>query len=343
MSTLGISDPTILEGVESYCDNYESGFGEVMTLFSNDSTILEEVSIDYDENKVKEEYGVTPVQLIQVKGLMGDTSDNIPGVPGVGEKTALKLVKEYKNIDNMYKELEAGTSDIKGTLKTKLENNKDSALMSRTLGTILLDAPLGIEIEDLRKQEWNMEAVTNKFKELQFNRFIERFNLNGLGTAKKETKLEDLFKVKELNIEDKKAISEEIKSIEKKWKDIKNKFDNYKSNKPCILLKANNIVQKMIIDLPEDSIKKITVNDKKEYEKIVEIKSRSFKRKFPAPRLVERIFLRLSKRRAKCLRYAVVLQKPHLGSHRPARDRDIHPQAALFSQPQRPERGLELG
>ena len=75
---------------------------------------------DYDENKVKEEYGVTPVQLIQVKGLMGDTSDNIPGVPGVGEKTALKLVKEYKNIDNIYKELEAGTSDIKGTLKTKL-------------------------------------------------------------------------------------------------------------------------------------------------------------------------------------------------------------------------------
>ena len=68
-------------------------------------------------------------------------------------------------------------------------------------------------------------------------------------------------------------IIEEIKSIEKKWNDIKNKFDNYKSNKPCILLKANNIVQKMIIDLPEDSIKKITVNDKKEYEKIVEIKN----------------------------------------------------------------------
>lgn len=68
-------------------------------------------------------------------------------------------------------------------------------------------------------------------------------------------------------------IIEEIKSIEKKWNDIKNKFDNYKSNKPCILLKANNIVQKMIMDLPEDSIKKITVNDKKEYEKIVEIKN----------------------------------------------------------------------
>ena len=78
-------------------------------------------------------------------------------------------------------------------------------------------------------------------------------------------------------------------------------------------------------------------------EKIVEIKSRSFKRKFPAPRLVERIFLRLLKRRTKCLRYAVLLQKPHLGSHRPARDRNIHPQAAVFSRPQRPEWGLELG
>ena len=156
---------------------------------------------DYDEKKIQEEYGVQPVQLIQVKGLMGDTSDNIPGIPGVGEKTALKLIKEYKTIDNLYEKLEAGDADIKGTLKDKLLNNKDSALMSRELGTILRDAPLGVNVEDLKLKEWNKEAVTNKFKELQFNRFIERFELKGLGTIKEEKRIDNLLKIeKEPNI-----------------------------------------------------------------------------------------------------------------------------------------------
>ena len=157
---------------------------------------------DYDEKKIQEEYGVKPIQLIQVKGLMGDTSDNIPGVPGVGEKTALKLIKEYKTIDNLYGKLEKGEADIKGALKEKLENNKDSAFMSRELGTILVDAPLGVNVEDLEVKEWNKEAVTNKFKELQFNRFIERFELKGLGTVKEEKKIDDLFKIEENKIEE---------------------------------------------------------------------------------------------------------------------------------------------
>jgi len=170
---------------------------------------------DYDDSKIIEEYGVKPVQLIQVKGLMGDTSDNIPGVPGVGEKTALKLIKEYENIDNLYEKLEAGQADdIKGALKTKLENNKDLAMLSRTLGTILRDAPLGVNIEDLRAKEWDKEAVTNKFKELQFNRFIERFDLNGLGTPKKEAKIEDLFTLVGL---DKNTLKDELSKINDKF------------------------------------------------------------------------------------------------------------------------------
>ena len=170
---------------------------------------------DYDDKKIIEEYGVKPVQLIQVKGLMGDTSDNIPGVPGVGEKTALKLIKEYENIDNLYAKLEAGQADdVKGALKTKLENNKDLALLSRTLGTILRDAPLGVEIEDLKIKEWNKEAVTNKFKELQFNRFIERFDLNGLGTPRKEVKIEDLFQLEELT---ESKLKEELLKITEKF------------------------------------------------------------------------------------------------------------------------------
>ena len=152
---------------------------------------------DYDEAKIEEEYGIKPKQLIQVKGLMGDTSDNIPGVPGVGEKTALKLIKEYQNIDKLYEDLENGDTTIKGALKEKLTNNKELAILSRTLGTILLDAPLNVGVKDLLVRDWNKEAVTNKFKELRFNRFIERFDLNGLGTAKINKKIDDLFKIEE--------------------------------------------------------------------------------------------------------------------------------------------------
>ncbi|MGN1327265.1 MAG: 5'-3' exonuclease H3TH domain-containing protein, partial [Clostridia bacterium] len=155
---------------------------------------------DYNEAKIEEEYGVKPIQLIEVKGLMGDTSDNIPGVPGVGEKTALKLIKEYENIDKLYQKLENNSTDIKGTLKEKLENNKELAMLSKTLGTILVNAPLDINVEDLKTKEWNKEAVTNKFKELKFNRFIERFDLNGLGTKKEENKIEDLFKIEEIDL-----------------------------------------------------------------------------------------------------------------------------------------------
>ena len=168
---------------------------------------------DYDEAKIEEEYGIKPKQLIQVKGLMGDTSDNIPGVPGVGEKTALKLIKEYQNIDKLYEDLENGDTTIKGALKDKLTNNKDSAMLSRTLGTILLDAPLNVEVKDLAVRDWNKEAVTNKFKELRFNRFIERFDLNGLGTAKINKKIDDLFKIEETGMKKILEISKQNKEF----------------------------------------------------------------------------------------------------------------------------------
>ena len=102
--------------------NTATAFGETIT--SKDA--------NYDESKIEEEYGIKPVQLIQVKGLMGDASDNIPGVPGVGEKTALKLIKEYQNIDKLYEELEIGNTTIKGALKEKLTNNKESSILSIT-------------------------------------------------------------------------------------------------------------------------------------------------------------------------------------------------------------------
>lgn len=128
---------------------------------------------DYTIEKIKEEYGLSPLDLIEVKGLMGDASDNIPGVPGVGEKTALNLIKEYKSIDGVYENIESQ----KGKLKEKLEENKDLAYLSRTLGTIDINAPIEKELSLLEKKEWNSEQVLEIFKKLKFSRFIDRFNL----------------------------------------------------------------------------------------------------------------------------------------------------------------------
>jgi len=132
---------------------------------------------DFDRQKVLEIYGVEPVGMIEVKGLMGDTSDNIPGVPGVGEKTALGLIQEHGTIDAIYQKLEEDPTCIKGKLKEKLLENKELAYLSKTLGTINLEVPIEESIQDFERQEWNKEDVLATFQELRFNRFIDRFQL----------------------------------------------------------------------------------------------------------------------------------------------------------------------
>ena len=151
----------------------------------------------FDREKVKEVYGIEPKQLIEVKGLQGDTSDNIPGVPGIGEKTALSLIQKYGNIDNIYEKLEKGESDLKGKQKEKLEENKDLAFLSRTLGRINLEVPIEDNLEDLKLEEWNKTEVLKIFKELNFKRYIERFNLQEENTENTDIKVEDMYKTVE--------------------------------------------------------------------------------------------------------------------------------------------------
>ena len=136
---------------------------------------------DYTVEKIEEEYGLEPLDLIEVKGLMGDTSDNIPGVPGVGEKTALNLIKQYKSIDEVYNHID----EQKGKLKEKLSENKDLAYLSRTLGTIDINAPIEKDLNVFQVEEWNKSEVLEIFKKLKFNRFIDRFALqdNAGGTS----------------------------------------------------------------------------------------------------------------------------------------------------------------
>ena len=151
----------------------------------------------FGREEVLKKYGVTPKQLIEVKGLQGDTSDNIPGVPGIGEKTALELVKKYKTIDGIYEAIEKGEDDLKPKAKERLLENKELAMLSRTLGTINLEVPIEENLEEFKIKEWNKEEVFSKFKELNFNRFIDRFNLKSEEGLKQN--LAELFEIKTLN------------------------------------------------------------------------------------------------------------------------------------------------
>ncbi len=148
---------------------------------------------DFDKNKIIETYGVLPTQLIEVKGLQGDTSDNIPGVPGIGEKTALNLIKEYKSIDELYEKLEKGETNLKGKQKENIEANKELALLSRELGRIDVNAPIEKNLEEFKVIPWNKEEVLTIFKELRFNRYIERFSLNEDVKENTNISSEDLF------------------------------------------------------------------------------------------------------------------------------------------------------
>ncbi len=167
---------------------------------------------DFDKNKVFEVYGIEPKQLIEVKGLMGDNSDNIPGIPGVGEKTALNIIKEYKTIEKLYEKIETGKSDIKGKLKEKIIENKDLAFLSKTLGTINIKVPIDEKLDDFKVVEWNKKEVLELFKKLNFNRYIERFNLK---EDEKETikNLEELYKIVEIKtINELEQIKEKIEN-----------------------------------------------------------------------------------------------------------------------------------
>ena len=158
---------------------------------------------DFDRNKVKEVYGLEPVQLIEVKGLQGDTSDNIPGVPGIGEKTALLLIQEYGSIDKLYEMIDKNeATSLKGKTLEKIIEGKDLAYLSRTLGTINLEVPIEESINSLEVIPWNNKKVYDDFKRLKFNRYIERFDLqNQDGTksfnSEEKIDLNNLFKIVE--------------------------------------------------------------------------------------------------------------------------------------------------
>ena len=123
----------------------------------------------YNPASFKEEYGIDPIRVIDLKALMGDSSDNIPGVPGVGEKTALKLLTEFGTLDNLYENI----SSVKGKLQEKLIENKESAYFSYDLATIYCDVPINNKFEDM-KYAGPTDELDDFYRELEFYSLINK-------------------------------------------------------------------------------------------------------------------------------------------------------------------------
>ena len=134
------------------------------------------VSTLYDVEKIKEEYKVTPKQLIDIKAIQGDSSDNIPGVQGIGPKGAIDLISQFGSIENIYDNLE--NLDIKAGTKVKLETSKESAFLSKTLGTICLEAPISTNLEDYKIKSPDKDLAKRLFASLEMFKHIKRFNLD---------------------------------------------------------------------------------------------------------------------------------------------------------------------
>lgn len=129
---------------------------------------------EFDFDEVMKKYEMTPNQFIDLKGLMGDKSDNIPGVPGIGEVTGIKLIKEFGSIENIIENVDS----IKGSSRKKIEEHKDLAIMSKRLATIIRDVPIDITIDDLSFGDYDKANVIDVFNELGFNSLISRIGEN---------------------------------------------------------------------------------------------------------------------------------------------------------------------
>ena len=202
----------ILGTFSKFCDDDPDFIG---TIVSSDKDLLQLISKDidikllkqkdyirYNEQSFEAEYGIKPINVIDLKALMGDSSDNIPGVKGVGEKTALKLLREYGTLDNIYNNIDK----ISGKLKEKLLNDKDNAYMSYDLATIVKNVPMDIEVNDTLYLGPNDE-LNHLYEELEFYSFLKK---NNKIAEKKEIDIKVIKDVNELNIDEPVAVCLEV-------------------------------------------------------------------------------------------------------------------------------------
>ena len=226
---------------------------------------------EYDPDKMTEKYELTPQQFIDLKGLMGDQSDNIPGVAGIGEKTGIKLLKEYGSIENIYMNID----EISKSIKAKLEAGYDMAFLSKSLATIMVDIPLELKVDEFEKKDIDKNTLISLFSEFEFNSLIGKVGNDESGLIDKVQKeylisndiellIDKATSLKSLNlfsiaksglVSDKRLINlfakidEEFFNIEEKdVSKLKNVFENpeikkygYNLKNDCLILKPYEI------------------------------------------------------------------------------------------------------
>ena len=182
------------------------------TIISSDKDLLQLISSDVnvkllkqkdyilmDEKTFKDYYEVEPIRMIDLKALMGDASDNIPGVKGIGEKTAINLIKEYGSLENLYNNIDT----VKGKLKDKLINDKDNAFFSKELATIYKEVPVDYSFLELKISKCDKQSLIKIYEELEFNTFIKKIKetdeVEISEGVKEETELKCSNDVKDIN------------------------------------------------------------------------------------------------------------------------------------------------
>ncbi len=192
----GYEADDILGTLASMCESEEydaylmTGDRDALQLISDRVHILlatNTETIDMDKVKFFEKYGVDSTQFVDVKALMGDSSDNIPGVPGIGEKGALKLIAEYGSLDAIYEALPVAKHTP--SLRAKLENGHDSAYLSRDLARICREVPLEQSLNELADRGIDRKAARDLFIKLEFSAFIKRFELENEPAAASMTEI----------------------------------------------------------------------------------------------------------------------------------------------------------
>jgi len=210
------------KGFETYMMTPDKDFGQLVSdhIFiykpgrsGNPSEIL-------GPKEVCEKFEVkTPLQVIDILGLWGDAVDNIPGIPGVGEKTAKKLISTYGSIENLIK----NTHDLKGKLKENVENFAEQAILSKQLATIILDCPVEFEESEFSRKEVNEKELIKLLQQLEFNQLGKRI----LGKPIIQEKQMDLFgSVTDAKIEDEKEKLDNIQSVKKNYQLISSRLEH---------------------------------------------------------------------------------------------------------------------
>ena len=181
----------------------------IATIISSDKDLLQLISdevdvkllksnnfIRMDKEEFKKQYSVDPIRMIDLKALMGDASDHIPGVKGIGEKTAISLLSKYDSLDNLYDNIDSVT----GKTKEKLINDKENAYMSYDLATIYREVPLDFELEDLKYNGVNREKYIELLKEFEFNSLLKKMGEQSITANNLQQAKQDVTKRRELII-----------------------------------------------------------------------------------------------------------------------------------------------